>query len=74
MDVKKAHFQYAIWRKALQEPPNLDLTVYGWSRDMDTKSLQLVMLHPLSHQLQIISNLFAADALQKLHATQVKLM
>ena len=39
---------------------------------MNTKSLQLVMLHPSSHQLQIISlNLFAAHALQKLHVTQV---
>ena len=75
MDVKRAYFQYATWRKALQVPPNLDLTIYGWSRDVDTKSLQLVMLHLSSHQLQIISsNFFAADALQNLHVTQVKLM
>ena len=43
-NVKRAHFQCAIWRKALQEPPNLDPTKYGWSRDEDTKSLQPVML------------------------------
>ena len=43
-NIKRAHFQCAIWRKALQEPPNLDPTEYGWSRDEDTKSLQPVML------------------------------
>lgn len=43
-NVKRAHFQCAIWRRALQEPPDLDPTKYGWSRDMDTKSLQPVML------------------------------
>ena len=75
MDAKRAYFHYATWRKDLQVPPNLDLTIYGWSRDVDTKSLQLVMLHLSSHQLQIISsNFFTADALQKLYVTQVKLM
>lgn len=42
-NVKRAHFQCAIWRKALQEPPNLDPTTYGWFRDENTKSLQPIM-------------------------------
>ena len=46
-NVKRAHFQCAIWRKALQEPPNLDPTEYGWFRDEEAKSLQPVTL-PLS--------------------------
>ena len=31
-NVKRAHLQCAIWRRALQEPPNLDPTDYGWFR------------------------------------------
>ena len=29
-NVKRAHFQCAIWRRALQEPPDLDPTTFGW--------------------------------------------
>ena len=45
-NVKRAHFQCAIWRKALQEPLNLDPTEYGWCKDEETKSLQPVTLPP----------------------------
>ena len=45
-NVKRAHFQCAIWRKALQEPPNLDPAEYGWFKDEETKSLQPIMLPP----------------------------
>lgn len=45
-NVKRAHFQCAIWRKALQEPPNLDPTEYGWFKDEERKALQPVMLPP----------------------------
>ena len=41
-NVKRAHFQCATWRKALQESPNLDPTEYGWCKDEETKSLQPV--------------------------------
>ena len=47
LNVRRAHFQCAIWRRALiQEPPNLDPTEYGWFKDEVTKSLQPVMLPP----------------------------
>ena len=45
-NVKRAHFQCAIWKRALQEPPHLNPTQYGWSRDEEAKSLQPVMLPP----------------------------
>ena len=35
-NVKRAHFQCAIWRRALQEPPNVDPTKYGWFKDEQT--------------------------------------
>ena len=43
-NIKRAHLQCAIWRTALQEPPSLEPTEYGWFRDEQTKSLQPVML------------------------------
>ena len=43
-NVKRAHYQCPIWRKALEEPPNDDPTDYGWVKDEDTKSLQPVSL------------------------------
>ena len=43
-NIKRAHLQCAIWRKALQEPPSLDPTEYGWLKDEETKSMQPVML------------------------------
>ena len=46
-NVKRVHFQCAIWRRALQEPPNVDPTKYGWFKDEQTKSLQPVTLPPL---------------------------
>ena len=47
LNVRRAHFQCAIWRRALmQEPPNLDLAEYGWFKDEVTKSLQPVMFLP----------------------------
>ena len=47
LNVRRAHFQCAIWRRALMhEPPNLYLAEYGWFKDEVTKSLQLVMLLP----------------------------
>ena len=47
LNVRRAHFQCAIWRRALmQEPPNLDPTEYGWFKNEVTKSLQPVTLLP----------------------------
>lgn len=43
-NVKRAHLQCAIWKRALQEPPSLDPTQYGWIKDEGTKSLQSVMI------------------------------
>lgn len=45
-NVERAHYQCAIWRRALQEPPNLDPTEYGWFKDEETQPLQAVMLTP----------------------------
>ena len=45
-NVKRAHYQCAIWRRALQEPPNLDPTEYGWVKHEETRSLQPVTLPP----------------------------
>ena len=45
-NVKRAHFQCAIWKSALLDPPDLDPTQYGWSRDEETKSLLPVVLPP----------------------------
>ena len=61
--VKRAHFQCAIWRRALEDPPNLDPTVYGWFKNVETKSLQPVMLLP--SRLSAAPDLFAARAPQK---------
>lgn len=41
--VKKAHCQCCVWRRALQDPPNLNPTDYGWVKE-DTNSLQPVTL------------------------------
>ena len=57
-NVKRAHFQCATWRKALQESQNLDPTEYGWCKDEETKSLQPVTLPP--------SKLPAPDYIHKL--------
>ena len=36
-NVKRAHFQAFIWKAALSEdPPHLDATEFGWSRDNTT--------------------------------------
>ena len=43
-NAKRAHYQCAIWRNALQEPPQLDPTKFGWSRNENTKSLEPVTL------------------------------
>ena len=43
-NVKRAHFQCVIWRNALQEPPDLDPTKYGWSKDDNTNSFKPIML------------------------------
>jgi len=43
-NVKRAHHQCAIWRNALQEPPQLDSTKFGWSRNENTKSFEPVTL------------------------------
>ncbi len=45
-NVKRAHYQCAIWRRALQEPLKLDPTAYGWFKDDERKALQPVMLPP----------------------------
>ena len=78
-NVKRAHFQRAIWRRALEEPPNLDPTQYGWSRDgleMRKQSpFNQSCFLPQSHQLRIMSiNLFAALVHQRLHAAQVNVV
>jgi hypothetical protein len=39
-NVSRAHFQAAVWRSAiLPQPPNMDATQYGWSKDLDSKTL-----------------------------------
>lgn len=44
-NVKRAHFQAFIWKAALSEdPPHLDATEFGWSRDNTTRSLIPLML------------------------------
>ena len=43
-NVKRAHFQCAVWRRALQEPPDLDPRKFGWFKDEETKFLSPVML------------------------------
>ena len=43
-NVKRAHLQCAIWKRALQEPPNVDPTGYGWERDEEKKSFEPVTL------------------------------
>ena len=65
-NVKRAHFQCAIWKRALQEPPHLDPTQYGWSRDEQTKSLQPVMfpltqLPPPDYVLKLVCCSYASE-------------
>lgn len=45
-NVKRAHLQCAVWKRALEEPPSLDPTQYGWIKDEQTKSLQPLMIPP----------------------------
>ncbi len=72
-NVKRAHFQCAIWRRALQEPPNLDPTQYMDGLEMTEKSpFNQSCFLPQNRQLQIISlNWFAALVHQRVHAEQV---
>ena len=73
LNVRRAHFQCAIWRRALmQEPPNLDPTEYGWFKDDVTKSLQPVMLLPTKLPAQITyRNLYAVRVHLHNHVIQV---
>ena len=50
-NVKRAHLQTWIWRKALDLNPNVpDLTNYGYTKEGKTKSLLPVQfLHKYSH-------------------------
>ena len=48
-NVKRAHYQCSIWRRALEEPLNIDPTDYGWLKDEETKSLQPITI-PASRQ------------------------
>ena len=52
-------------RRALQEPPHLDLTRYGWSRDEETKSLQPppTKLPALDYVLKLVSCSCASETL-----------
>jgi len=39
-NVAHAHLQVAIWKSVLdQSPPDLDPTVYGWTKDSDAETL-----------------------------------
>ena len=39
-NVRRAHFQAAIWRSAVSShPPDMDATQYGWSNDLASKTL-----------------------------------
>ena len=42
-NIKRAHIQTSIWKAAMkQDPPRLDPTDFGWSKDEVTKSLSPV--------------------------------
>ena len=44
-NVKRAHLQTCIWKKALyQDPPDLDPTDFGWFKDEASKSLSPVTM------------------------------
>ena len=44
-NVARAHLQVAVWRKALQpDPPAIDPTAFGWSREEGSKTLILTTL------------------------------
>lgn len=43
-NVKRAHFQCAVWRNATIEPPDQRPTSYGWQRDESAKSLVPISL------------------------------
>ena len=44
-NVKRAHLQTCIWKSALeQDPPDIDATSFGWSKDLHPTSLNPVMM------------------------------
>jgi hypothetical protein len=44
-NVKRAHCQAIVWRSLeMEDPPELDLELYGWVKDSNSQSLQLVTL------------------------------
>ena len=49
LNVMRGYYQCAIWKQALEAPPDVDPTDYGWVRDEETKSLKPVHL-PASRQ------------------------
>ena len=44
LNVMRAHYQCAIWKQALEEPPDADPCAYGWIKDEETKTLKPVYL------------------------------
>ena len=59
-NVRRAYIQTAIWKSAVKsEPPTLEPTKYGWSRDVASRLLIPIMLPPnvalaLSEVLEMI--------------------
>ncbi len=44
LNVMRAHYQCAIWKCALEQPPDIDPCDYGWMKDEETKMLRPVYL------------------------------
>ena len=36
----RAHYQCAIWKQAIEDPPDVDPCDYGWMKDQETKMLK----------------------------------
>ena len=49
LNVMRAHYQCAIWKQALEKPPDIDPCAYGWIKDEEAKTLKPVYL-PSSKQ------------------------
>ena len=45
-NVKRAHYVCCTWKMALQDPPIMNPTEYGWVKDDISNSLQPTMLPP----------------------------
>ena len=67
-NVKRAHFQTAVWKSALEgSPPDVNATDFGWNRDEKNKCLIPVPLPPNvqpapSEFLKVIRCRFSSDS------------